>query len=157
MRKVFKSDINVRLKLGNQAHIECLIATFLSIESPNYPVLHPDKHASLFINSLYKKEVIRSLFLREISMAQDESCGANGFSYREGSLKVALQRRRIAWNFFLNSMKVAVVSQSSQIPEFMQDHFHISSGGAAPGTRLLWKGNSLLSPNAGRGLVPSTR
>lgn len=113
-----------------------------------------------FSDSLCEKELIRSLFLRDICMVQDESCGTNGFSYREGPLKLAFQWRRIAWSFFLIKWKwqwfLRVHRSQSCCMKLLQDHFHVSSGGATPGTRLLWKGNSWLSPSAGRGLVPST-
>lgn len=52
-----------------------------------------------------------------------------------------------------------MVPQCSQIPELLHEGKTISpinSGVAAPGTQLLWKGNSLPSPSAERDSVPST-
>lgn len=114
---------------------------------------------TLLSDGFCKKELIRSLFLREVCMAQDKSWGTNCFSYREGPLKVALQRKRIAWIFSWLNENGSGFSEFTdpRVAAWRQNHFHINSGGATPGTQLLWKGNSWLSPSAGRGFVPSTR
>lgn len=112
---------------------------------------------TLFSDSLCQNELIRSLFLREVGVVQDESCGTNSCFCRESPLKLALKRSLNCFSKLKENGSGSSVFTDPSIATWRQDHFHRSSGVATPGTQLQWKGNSLLSPCAERGLVPSTR
>lgn len=91
---------------------------------------------TLFSDSLCQNELIRSLFLREVGMVQDESCGTNGCFCRESPLKLALKRSLNCFSKLKENGSGSSVFTDPSIATWRQDHFHRSSGVATPGTQL---------------------
>lgn len=84
---------------------------------------------ALLSGSLCKKELIRSLFLREGCRVQHETCRTNYFSYGEGPLKVALRRRMFFFFSWLNENGSDFSEFTGpRVAAWRQNHFHVSSG-----------------------------